>query len=74
MNYYFDTVEELTGKYPDSDSLRNAVHAIDTWDLWTTNPRWAFPTGRMAIADWTYGFLANVESIARKYEKKFGGG
>ena len=28
MNEIFDTVEELAGIYPDSDSLRNAVYAI----------------------------------------------
>ena len=62
MNEIFDTVEELAGIYPDSDSLRNAVHAIITKSMDVSGFRYPQRTiGSSTI-------IRNVDYIARNYE------
>tara|TARA_Y100000310_G_C20433425_1_gene692574 strand:- start:462 stop:671 length:210 start_codon:yes stop_codon:yes gene_type:complete len=61
MNEIFDTVEELAGIYPDSDSLRNAIHTVFT--------QWIDFDNRKDSHDIVF---RNVDYIAREYETERG--
>ena len=72
MNEIFDTVEELAGIYPDSDSLRNAIHAIITKQIYIdVSP---FKKNKLEASQQilrTIGsstIIRNVEHLARTYE------
>ena len=56
INQTFDMVEELTGAYPNSDELRNSIHAIVTKRL-PINKK----IGSLFI-------VKNVEGLAKNYE------
>lgn len=62
MEEIFDTVEELTGHSPTSDTLRNAVHAIITKKHNYSHP--LFNWNMVA----TQLILNNVDYIARSFE------
>ncbi len=57
----FDTVEELTGKYPTFTDLQNAVHAIITKNHYYSHP--LFNWNMVA----TQLVLDNVDYIAKSY-------
>ena len=67
IDEFFNRVEELTGTYPDSDSLRSAVHAIITEDMDITNTKL---TVYSTVG--SYKVIRDVDSITREYETKRG--
>ena len=58
MTELFDKVEELTGTYPDSDTLRNAIYALINGNA--DDLRVAITVNPIAVG--------NVEYLARNYE------
>ena len=58
----FDMVEELTGTYPDSDSLRNAIYAVITKGIVNRTNHYGSKFVVNPIA------ARNVEHLARNYE------
>jgi len=67
MNEIFDTVEELAGIYPDSDSLRNAIHAIITKQI-DIDVNWNRSNREILRTIGSSTIIRNVDYIARNYE------
>tara|TARA_R110002020_G_scaffold77761_3_gene196200 strand:- start:1010 stop:1357 length:348 start_codon:yes stop_codon:yes gene_type:complete len=61
----FNQAEELVGRYPSADGLRNAIHAVITKSMDHQVPRWTWTIASPTV-------IKNVESLARNYEASRG--
>ena len=66
----FSEVEELVGTYPSGDALRNALHAILTWDVDIWSDGNGIPYGPSDPTE--ISFNHDIEAIARYYESDRG--
>ena len=65
----FNQVEELVGTHPSADGLRNAIHAVITWNYWVRLEKKYITYREFGNMLNDPMILANVEYLARGYEQ-----